>query len=366
MSEWEKIRRLDDQLRAKHPELSDGESGTLLTMERIAGDCRIKRGSSNGWIFLILLICVEVFVFFRHGMQALLNNWYVFLPGNLLCIFFIVLARRKGRKLEKEILQGDIRLICSPLNDKEVEESLDTDIPDTYYLLFNKDAQNGRYTYRTDSHFYSRAVLGEEYYLVLRKDRKGKETPIYIYPAQTNPPDSQLREILARDAHLTGQTVTMEEERKAESRKWAETKANALLLDYQDAKSQVSTISAEERETVKAKLMQLVKRRGFLQVFPKVVNILFAPVGVILYKTGFADAQWYWHLLLTLGYLLVCVGPVLAAFRLDGEIYSLQLQLLATGERNLPKNRNSILLFILSGMAGLFNFLMMLALWGIL
>ena len=342
-----------------------------LTRERIARDCAKKKRKAEGaWTFLGLDAVTALGYGIFEGWSSFVGGYWVPCAAvAAVCLLVILLKAWASRKLEKRILSGDFYLVDSPLNEKIVESSVGEDASDTYYFYFNVTAFGARYSYKTDYVHFSQHEKGELFYLILQKNRKGKEVPVFIYPAKDNPVDRELEEILKRDVHLTGEKISLDEEKNREIRQRAKAMMEKDLADLKEACEKAATWSEDERKANRRRLIRLIKLEGFLETAPRIANILLLPISLILAKAGLVDAPWYWDLLYTVGYLLICFAPKFAVSRLQNSIRNHQFLALASKDTDIPEIRNGrwfILLFSLSMLAGMANVISLLIIWGIL
>ena len=298
-----------------------------LTSDRIARDCAQKRKQSAGWFFLFFTIVIFACVVGAQGLDYALETWWGYVPVMALSVFFIIRARIKSRELEAEMLRGDFHLICSPLIDKEEEEDTSGDTTTyNWYLYFNCHDEHGRYKLKTSKNQFDFAESGKDYYVVLRKNRKGEMEPVKAYRAEKNPLDVQLKEMLKRDTALTGKPLTMQEELE---------NAKAQFAAYREE----IQLSPEEAEAMLPQINSWTKKGMTLLGIAAAVTIICIVLGFIMmfrikalensasWLSEPRDVAWYWKLLLTTVYLAGCGVPYWRNFRYAKKIDAYQYRM---------------------------------------
>ncbi|MBE5785945.1 MAG: hypothetical protein E7324_00220 [Clostridiales bacterium] len=336
----------------------------FLTADRIARDCAKGKKGSIGWFFLFFTLAVAVCGIPANGLEGILNLWWLFGPLAALCIFFIIRAQIKGRKLEAELQQGDFHLICSPLIDKEEEEDSTGDTT-TYewYLYFNCHDEHGRYKLKTSQNQFAIAESGKDFYVVLRKNRKGIMEAVNAYRAEKNPLDAQLKEMLKRDAALTGKPLTMEEELE---------NAKARLAAHKEK----IQLSPEEAEAMQPTINSWSQRAMTLLWIAVAVTIVCIVLSVIMmfrinalensssWLSEPRDVAWYWKLLLTMVYFAGCGLPFWRHFRYIKQINAYQERMLILNNSRYGCLRVFLLCFVWFGSFAMS--ILLLCIWRVL
>ena len=282
---------------------ADSTAETVLTTAVIARDSFKKQRSSFASIsigFMALVIWGTLAL--AHGLEYAFSVLWAFIIFWALCIFFIVRAQRKADKLRNALMNGDFHLICSPLNDKEEEENSATD-PITYswHFYFNRHPEHGQYTLTTTSGDFRRAEIGEDFYVVLRKDKYGVMKAIHAYRAAKFFPDIQLQDYLKRDAELCGEPISSAELALKTPVQ------NFVLMKYtpEQEAAALPKAQAQSKKAVRYGIIATVSTLFFSMLLPVLYTIEQNMAESLLTANKIA---WYWKLLVTLSYPALCFG----------------------------------------------------------
>jgi len=188
---------------------------TELTLRRVRRDCaRNAKGRPFISAFALFLALIGAGFTARY----LDGDHHDFLIAGLILFAaaagISLLGRLFALRMNKKLSSGEIRFIRSCVDDMKLDGA--DDEWGKVYLHFSL-GPDGRYISRTSVRG-DKVKLGEPYYLVLDKDRKGKLYVLAFYSAQEFQPDAQLRELLVRDVRLTGEQISREALQKRETR----------------------------------------------------------------------------------------------------------------------------------------------------
>lgn len=178
-----------------------------LTRERIARDCAKRKNKAEGsWVFLGLDAVVALGFGIIEGWDRFGGgNWMPFAAVAAVCLLVILLKAWMGQEVRKAILAGDFRLVIATLRNKYEDTGIDVDTAPDFYWDFYITRSGGKRTYKTDYKQFNLIEVGDNCYLIQRKNRKGQDVPVFVYPVKNNPLDRDLEEFLKRDAWLNGQ-----------------------------------------------------------------------------------------------------------------------------------------------------------------
>ena len=313
--------------REEKKRLRNPEASSVLTVERIAVDCgrketklSIVRDLLLFFTGMCLLACAT------HGVENILENAVLLVPLALLSAVFWVLTAWKRDALKRKVLSGDYFLIRGSLRDKEITEGFDNEgeNPKYYVFTFAHPEKNGIYRYQTTETEYDWANVGDEYYLAILKNRRGKETVLAHYLTDRYTLGEGLAGKPEKDAHLTAGNRDSEEE-------WRDKIRTKVKQEWKETAERVSKLSPEEREALPGKTEERIRTATSWKIGVMVVSValLFVP---------YVFLPWY---------LLLAAVLVHAVFwfaadrvsRMDSEIHTMQSMLMAMGSDKVPQSK---------------------------
>lgn len=286
-----------------------------LTMKKIAQDgtraimnCTGKAffGYFFGFIGLIFLVhfCSE-----PDDMELLIATIFTLAVSAAIFLW----AWNSARQQRKRIFSGEIGFILSQVDHLKMDH-----VDDEYgkvYLHFSLGPE-GRYVSR-NSVRGDTVQIGDPYYLVLDRNRKGKLYVLSYYAAQQFRLDAQLRELLARDVQLTGEQISLQEVQERENRAGFEKMRAAAKERMATAKAALPELTGEQMDALPGKYIRLKKWERFLRNLSFYAPIVFLVLGFLLGYLKFGDAAWYYRLAYTLVLLLCCYGSIFVRLRLE-------------------------------------------------
>ena len=192
---------------------------TQLNIDRIVHDARKCRWPAYpsgylpaGLVCLLLAAITAVGILFVDGKAMTLLNLRLPILLLLAGARCFVLQWKVKKNWFCRLAAGEFHLVQNPVS--KIVDKLDNDLHPDRSIRFLYHDVHGRYEVTCNKKDVLPLKEGEQCYLVLSKNAKGKLKVLNYYPVETTGLDETLSQALCRDKGLTGYDLSVEDELK--------------------------------------------------------------------------------------------------------------------------------------------------------